>query len=127
MDVRILATCPSNDYGSYGQVGGLPLGYTAFNRVWTCIQDGPNRVAKSNIRLNQADHGRTTSVANFCRGRYGVEFTMTHPGAGAHLRAWGGARGFSREPPDERKIERAVPDLRALLGRGEAMGLKSKY
>jgi hypothetical protein len=107
--------------------GDLPSGYTAFDRVWTWVQDGPNRVANSNIRLNQADHGRTTSVANFCRGRYGVESTMTHPRAGAHLRAWRGARGLSREPPDERRVERAVPDLRALLGGGEAMGLKSKY
>jgi hypothetical protein len=62
--------------------GDLPSGYTAFDRVWTWVQDGPNRVANSNIRLNQADHDRTTSVANFCRGRYGVESTMTHPRAG---------------------------------------------
>jgi len=126
VDINDNATCNANDGKSVIGFGDLPSGYTAFACVSSWIQDGPNRVAQSDIRLNKEDHAWTTSVRGSCRGRYDVESTVTHErghtfGLGEASEDAHGNLTMSAESNGPcQTSERS-------LGRGDARGLNSKY
>ena len=126
VDIRSNASCTSNDYKSVVGFGDLPSGYTAFNCLWSWIQDGPNRMAHTDIRLNKADHGWTTRVTARCKGRYDVESSMTHErghtfGLGEAPEGSHGSLTMSEDSNGPcQTSERS-------LGRGDAIGLNNKY
>ncbi len=126
VDINVDATCNANDGKSVIGFGDLPSGYTAFACVSSWIQDGPNRVAQSDIRLNKEDYSWTTSVGRSCRGRYDVESTVTHErghtfGLGEASEDSHGNLTMSAESNGPcQTSERS-------LGRGDARGLNSKY
>jgi poly(3-hydroxybutyrate) depolymerase len=126
VDINDNATCNANDGKSVIGFGDLPSGYTAFACVSSWIQDGPNRVAQSDIRLNKKDHAWTTSVRDSCRGRYDIESTVTHetghtfgPGE-ADESAHGDLTMSAQSNGTCQTSERS-------LGRVDARGLNSKY
>lgn len=126
VDIRSNASCTSNDYKSVVGFGDLPSGYTAFNCTWTWIQEGPNRVAHSDIRLNKNDHAWTARVTGSCRGRFDIESTMTHErghtfGLGEAPEGSHGNLTMSEDSNGPCQISERS------LGRGDAMGLNSKY
>ncbi|HEV2094135.1 MAG TPA: hypothetical protein VGR18_13320 [Rubrobacter sp.] len=126
VDINRDATCNSNDYKSVAGFGDLPSGYTAFACVWSWIQDGPNRVAHSDVRLNKYNHRWTTRVTGSCRGRYDVESSMTHErghtfGLGEASESRHGKLTMSSESNGTcQTSERS-------LGKGDAYGLNRKY
>ena len=126
VNIRSNATCTSNDFRSVVGFGDLPSGYTAFNCVWTWVQDGPNRVAHSDIRLNKFDLSWTTGVTGSCRGRYDIESTMTHErghtfGLGEASEGSHGNLTMSQDSNGPCQISERS------LGRGDALGLNRKY
>ncbi len=126
VNIRADASCTSSDYRSVVGFGDLPSGFTAFTCVWSWIQDGPNRVAHSDVRINKFDYAWTTRVTSGCRGRYDVESTMTHErghtfGLGEASEGSHGNLTMSEDSNGPcQTSERS-------LGRGDARGLNSKY
>jgi hypothetical protein len=126
VNIRSNASCTSNDYRSVVGFGDLPASYTAFNCTWTWVQDGPNRVAHSDIRLNKFDHAWTTSVNGSCRGRFDVESSMTHERG--HTFGLGEApEGSHGNLTMSEDSNGPCQTSERSLGRGDAMGLNSKY
>ncbi len=126
VDMRTNATCTSNDKKSVVGFGDLPSGFTAFACVWSWIQDGPNRVAQSDIRLNKSDHAWTTKLRRGCRGRYDIESSMTHErghtfGLGEASESSHGNLTMSSKSNGTCQISERT------LGRGDAIGLNNKY
>ncbi len=126
VNIKSNLDCTSNDYKSVVGFGDLPANYTAFSCIWTWIQDGPNRVAHSDVRLNKVDYAWTTRVTGSCRGRYDVESTMTHErgntfGLDDVSEAYHGNLTMSDNSNGPcQTSERS-------LGRGDAIGLNKKY
>jgi len=118
--------CGANDHKSVVGFGDLPGGYTGKACVWAWIQDGPDRINSSDVRLNKEDYSWTAKVTRSCRGRQDVESTMTHE------------RGHTFGLGDV--SESSHPNLtmssgsngpcqtsERTLGRGDAIGLNRKY
>jgi len=126
VNMRTDGVCGANDHVSVVGFGDLPRAYTGKACVWAWIQDGPNRINSSDIRLNKGDYGWTTAVSGSCRGRWDVESTMTHErghtfGLGdvsesSHANLTMSSRSNGTCQTSERT-----------LGRGDAVGLNSKY
>ena len=118
--------CGANDHKSVVGFGDLPGHLVGNTCVWSWIQDGPNRINSSDVRLNKADYYWTARVTNACRGRQDVESTMTHErghtfGLGDvsdsdHARLTMSSRSNGPCQTSERS-----------LGRGDAIGLNRKY
>lgn len=126
VDIRSNASCTSNDRKSVVDFGALPYGYTAFNCLWTWIQDGPNRVAHTDIRLNKYDYSWTTRVTGSCRGRYDVESSMTHERG--HTFGLGEApEGSHGNLTMSEDSNGPCQTSERSLGRGDAIGLNRKY
>ena len=118
--------CGANDHKSVVGFGDLPNNLTGNTCVWSWIQDGPNRINSSDVRLNKVDFNWTARVTSACRGRHDVQSTMTHErghtfGLGdvsesnhAHLTMSAQSNGSCQTS------ERS-------LGRGDAIGLNRKY
>jgi hypothetical protein len=126
VNIRNDLTCTSNDFKSVVGFGDLPSGYTATACLWAWVQDGPNRVAHSDIRLNKVDHAWTARVTGGCRGRFDVESSMTHErghtfGLGEASEGSHGNLTMSNDSNGPcQTSERS-------LGWGDARGLNSKY
>ena len=118
--------CKANDHKSVVGFGDLPSGYTGKACVWAWIQDGPDRINSSDVRLNKADYGWTAKVTRSCRGRQDVESTMTHErghafGLGDISESSHASLTMSSESNGPcQTSERS-------LGRGDAFGLNQKY
>jgi hypothetical protein len=126
VDINRDASCNANDGRSVIGFGDLPSGYLAFACVSSWIQDGPNRVAQSDIRLNKYDHAWTARVTGSCRGRYDIESTVTHErghtfGLGEASEDSHGNLTMSAESNGSCQISERS------LGWGDARGLNSKY
>ncbi len=121
------ATCNSNDYKSVVDFGDLPSGYTAYACVWSWIEKNAlNRVAHSDIRLNKFDYAWTTSVTSGCRGRYDVESSVTHERG--HTFGLGEAsEGSHGNLTMSQNSNGPCQTSERSLGRGDALGLNSKY
>ncbi len=127
VDINSDASCNSSDGKSVIGFGDLPSGYTAYACVSSWIVDnGPNRVAHSDIRLNKKDHAWTASVGGSCQGRYDIESSVTHErghtfGLGEASESDHGNLTMSSETNGPcQTSERS-------LGKGDARGLNSKY
>jgi hypothetical protein len=127
VNIRSDLNCTSNDFKSVVGFGDLPRSYTAFTCIWSWIKEGrPNRIAHSDVRLNKVDHAWTTGVTSRCRGRFDVESTMTHErgnnfGLGDVSERYHGNLTMSDNSNGPcQTSERS-------LGRGDAIGLNSKY
>jgi hypothetical protein len=126
VNIRDDRTCTSNDYKSVVGFGDLPSNYTATTCIWAWVQNGPNRVAHTDIRLNKFDKAWTTRVTNGCSGRYDVESSMTHErghtfGLGEASEGSHGNLTMSNDSNGPcQTSERS-------LGWGDARGLNSKY
>jgi hypothetical protein len=126
VDIRSNASCTSNDRKSVVGFGDLPYGYTACNCLWSWIQDGPNRVAHTDIRLNKYDYSWTTRVTGSCRGRYDVESSMTHERG--HTFGLGEApEGSHGNLTMSEDSNGPCQTSERSLGRGDAIGLNRKY
>ncbi len=125
-DIDADASCNANDGKSVIGFGDLPSGYTAYACVasWM-VNNGPDRVASSDIRLNKEDHAWTTGRGS-CGGRYDVESSVTHErghtfGLGEAPESSHGNLTMSAESNGPcQTSERS-------LGLGDAKGLNSKY
>jgi hypothetical protein len=126
VDMSRSGACGNNDHKSVVGFGDLSSGFTGSTCIWSWIQDGPDRINSSDVRLNKADYAWTTRVTSGCRGRYDVESTMTHErghtfglgdvseGSHGNLTMSSGSNGPCQTS------ERS-------LGRGDAVGLNEKY
>ena len=126
VNMRADGTCGANDRVSVVGFGDLPGGYTGKACVWAWIQDGPDRINSSDVRLNKVDYGWTTNVTDSCRGRYDVESTMTHERG--HTFGLGDV-SEAHHPNLTMSSQSNGPcqTSERTLGRGDAVGLNSKY
>ncbi len=119
-------TCKANDHKSVVGFGDLPGGYTGKACVWAWIQDGPDRINSSDVRLNKADYGWTARVTGSCRGRYDVESTMTHERG--HAFGLGDVSESSHANLTmSSKSNGPCQTSERTLGKGDAIGLNRKY
>ena len=127
VDINSNGTCSANDGKSVIGFGDLPDGTVAYACVSSWIvNNAPDRVAQSDIRLNKEDYAWTTSVRGSCSGRYDVESSVTHERG--HTFGLGeaseGAHGNLTMSQDSNGTCQASERS---LGRGDARGLNSKY
>jgi hypothetical protein len=119
-------TCKANNHKSIVGFGDLPGGYIGKTCVWSWIQERPDRINFSDVRLNKFDYAWTARVTGSCRGRYDVESTMTHErghtfGLGDVSESSHGNLTMSYESNGPCQISERT------LGRGDAVGLNRKY
>ena len=127
VDINSNGSCNANDGKSVIGFGDLPAGTLAYACVASWIVDNaPDRVASSDIRLNKEDHSWTARVTSSCQGRQDIESSVTHErghtfGLGEAPEGSHGNLTMSSETNgDCQTSERS-------LGRGDAKGLNSKY
>ena len=126
VDIESNLNCTSNDRKSVVGFGDLPSGYTAFNCLWSWIQDGSNRVTHTDIRLNKYDYSWTARVTGSCRGRHDIESSITHERG--HTFGLGEApEGSHGNLTMSAYSNGACQTSERSLGRGDAMGLNKKY
>ncbi len=118
--------CKGNDHKSVVGFGDLPRGYTGKTCVWAWIQDGPDRINSSDVRLNKGDYRWTARVKRSCRGLQDVESTVTHERG--HTFGLGDV-SESSHPNLTMSSESNGPcqTSERTLGRGDAVGLNRKY
>ena len=119
-------TCKANDHKSVVGFGDLPRGYTGNTCVWAWIEDGPDRINSSDVRLNKADYRWTNRVNRSCRGRFDIESTMTHERG--HTFGLGNVPDSSH--PNLTMSSRSNGPCQTSersLGKGDAIGLNEKY
>ena len=127
VDINSNGTCNANDGKSVIGFGDLPQGTVAYACVasWV-VNNAPDRVASSDIRLNKEDYGWTTRLRASCSGRYDVESSVTHERG--HTFGLGeapeGSHGNLTMSQDSNGTCQASERS---LGRGDAKGLNSKY
>jgi hypothetical protein len=125
VDINTNGSCNANDGKSVIGFGDLPDGTLAYACVasWV-VNNAPDRVASSDIRLNKEDYAWFTRGS--CSGRYDVESSVTHErghtfGLGEASEDSHGNLTMSAESNGPcQTSERS-------LGRGDAQGLNSKY
>ena len=120
------AVCKANDHKSVVGFGDLPSYRTGNSCVWSWIQDGPDRINSTDVRLNKSDYSWTAKVTGSCRGRYDVESTMTHErghafGLGHVSESSHANLTMSAQSNGPCQISERT------LGRGDAIGLNNKY
>jgi hypothetical protein len=127
VDINSNGSCNANDGKSVIGFGDLPAGTLAYACVASWVVDNaPDRVASSDIRLNKKDHSWTARVTSSCQGRQDIESSVTHErghtfGLGeAPEGSHGNLTMSSQTNGDCQTSERS-------LGRGDAKGLNSKY
>ena len=127
VDINADGTCNANDGRSVIGFGDLPSTYLGMACVaYWVVNDAPDRVASSDIRLNKKDHSWTARVTSSCRGRQDIESSVTHErghtfGLGEASEGSHGNLTMSEDSNGPcQTSERS-------LGRGDAMGLNSKY
>lgn len=126
VDMNSAGTCNASDGKSVVGFGALPGSYTGKACVFSWIQDGPNRVASADIRLNEHDYRWTARVTGSCRGRYDIQSTMTHE-RGHHFGL--GEASPTKHPSLTMNSSAAGPcrTFKRSLGKGDAIGLNRKY
>ena len=127
VDINSDGSCNANDGKSVIGFGDLPAGTLAYACVASWVVDNaPDRVASSDIRLNKEDHSWTARVTSSCQGRQDIESSVTHErghtfGLGEAPEGSHGNLTMSSETNgDCQTSERS-------LGRGDAKGLNGKY
>lgn len=118
--------CGDNDSVSVVDFGDLPGDWTAFTCLWSWPQDGPDRVAQADVRLDSSGHRWTTRVGRSCEGRFDVESSVTHE-RGHHF-GLGEVpeRGHGNLTMSEDSNGPCQTSERS-LGRGDALGFNAKY
>ncbi len=118
--------CKANDHSSVVGFGDLPARYTGKTCVWAWIQDGPDRINSSDVRLNKTDYRWTVRVTRACRGRQDIESTMIHER--------GHTFGLGDVPESSHanltmssETNGPCQTSERTLGRGDAVGLNRKY
>ena len=126
-DINTNGSCNANDGKSVIGFGDLPDGTLAYACVASWIvNNAPDRVASSDIRLNKEDYGWTTRVRGSCSGRYDVESSVTHERG--HTFGLGEAsEGSHGNLTMSEDSNGACQTSERSLGRGDARGLNSKY
>ena len=118
--------CGANDHESVVGFGDLPNHLTGNTCVWSWIQDGPNRINSSDVRLNKVDFNWTATVTSSCRGRQDVESTMTHERG--HTFGLGDVAESSHAHLTMSAVSNGPCQIsERSLGRGDALGLNRKY
>ncbi len=127
VDINSDGSCNANDGKSVVGFGDLPDGTLAYACVASWVVDNaPDRVASSDIRLNKEDYGWTTRVRSSCSGRYDVESSVTHERG--HTFGLGEAsEGSHGNLTMSEDSNGACQTSERSLGRGDARGLNSKY
>ena len=127
VDIDSNGTCNPNDGKSVIGFGDLPSETLAMACIaYWVVDDAPDRVASSDIRLNKEDHSWTARVTSSCRGRQDIESSVTHErghtfGLGeASEGSHGNLTMSDKTNGDCQTSERS-------LGLGDAKGLNSKY
>jgi len=125
VDINSNGSCNANDGKSVIGFGDLPDGTLAYACVasWV-VNNAPDRVASSDIRLNKEDYSWFTRGS--CSGRYDVESSVTHERG--HTFGLGEAsEGSHRNLTMSEDSNGACQTSERSLGRGDAKGLNSKY
>lgn len=127
VDINSNGSCNANDGKSVIGFGDLPDGTLAYACVASWIvNNAPDRVASSDIRLNKYDYAWTTRAGGSCRVRYDVESSVTHERG--HTFGLGeaseGSHGNLTMSSDSNG---ACQTSERSLGRGDARGLNSEY
>ncbi len=118
--------CKGNDHKSVVGFGNLPSYRTGNTCVWAWIQDGPDRINSTDVRLNKSDYSWTAKVTGSCRGRYDVESTMTHERG--HAFGLGDVSESSHANLTmSSKSNGPCQTSERTLGKGDAIGLNRKY
>ena len=126
VDINARGVCGSNDGKSVVGFGDLPRSYTGKACVYSWIQNGPNRVSSSDIRLNKMDFRWTTRVTRSCRNRHDVESTVTHERG--HTFGLGEASpAYHPNLTMNSSTGGACRTFKRTLGKGDAIGLNRKY
>ena len=127
VDINSNGSCNANDGRSVIGFGNLPDGTLAYACVSSWIvNDAPDRVAQSDIRLNKDDYAWVTRVRSSCSGRYDVESSVTHERG--HTFGLGEAsEGSHGNLTMSEDSNGACQTSERSLGRGDAKGLNSKY
>ena len=127
VDINSNGSCNANDGRSVIGFGNLPDGTLAYACVSSWIvNDAPDRVAQSDIRLNKDDYAWVTGVRSSCSGRYDVESSVTHERG--HTFGLGEAsEGSHGNLTMSEDSNGACQTSERSLGRGDAKGLNSKY
>lgn len=127
VDINSDGSCNANDGKSVVGFGDLPDGTLAYACVASWVVDNaPDRVASSDIRLNKEEYGWTTRVRSSCSGRYDVESSVTHERG--HTFGLGEAsEGSHGNLTMSEDSNGACQTSERSLGRGDARGLNSKY
>ncbi len=125
VDINSNGSCNANDGKSVIGFGDLPGGTLAYVCVasWV-VNNAPDRVASSDIRLNKEDYFWFTRGS--CAGRYDVESSVTHERG--HTFGLGEAsEGSHGNLTMSEDSNGACQTSERSLGRGDAKGLNSKY
>lgn len=118
--------CKANDLKSVVGFGDLPSYRTGNTCVWSWIQDGPDRINSSDVRLNKFDYAWTARVTRSCRGRHDVESTMTHERG--HTFGLGDVSESSHANLTISPASNGSCQIsERTLGKGDAIGLNRKY
>ena len=127
VDINTNGSCNPNDGKSVIGFGDLPGGTLAYACVASWVVDNaPDRVASSDIRLNKEDYAWTTRVPSSCSGRYDVESSVTHERG--HTFGLGEApEGSHGNLTMSEDSNGPCQTSERSLGRGDAKGLNSKY
>lgn len=126
VDINASGVCGSNDGTSVVGFGNLPRSYTGKACVYSWIQNGPNRVSSSDIRLNKTDHLWTTRVTGSCRNRQDLESTVTHERG--HTFGLGDASPSSHPYLTMNSATGGTcRTFKRTLGKGDAIGVNRKY
>jgi hypothetical protein len=118
--------CKANDHKSVVGFGDLPSYRTGNTCVWSWIQDGPDRINSTDVRLNKSDYSWTAKVTGSCRGRYDVESTMTHERGHAFGLGHVSESSHANLTMSSQSNGPCQTSERT-LGRGDAIGLNRKY
>ncbi len=126
-DINTNGSCNANDGKSVIGFGDLPDGTLAYACVASWIvNNAPDRVASSDIRLNKEDYAWTARVKDSCRRRYDVESSVTHERG--HTFGLGEAsEGSHGNLTMSENSNGSCQTSERSLGRGDARGLNSKY
>ena len=126
VNMNTRGVCKANDHKSVVGFGDLPSGYTGKACVWAWIQDGPDRINSSDVRLNKSDYSWTARVTGSCRGRHDVESTMTHERG--HAFGLGDVSESSHASLTMSSMSNGPCQVsERTLGKGDAIGLNRKY
>ena len=118
--------CSANDGRSVVSFGALSSGALAVACTNYIIETGPDRVTASDVRVNTRPAWTTAPTARSCKNRYDLESVLTHERG--HTFGLGHvSESAHRNLTMSTSINGPCDASQRTLGRGDVLGLDSKY